>query len=265
MSFVLSKLYWVFFSPGNLLVLILILGAFLATSDSKRRQNWGRKICFDVAFLLFFIAIFPVGDWALAPLENRFPPAKPQHVDGILLLGGDEKTSLTEARGEPISFEASSRRYIHFASLARQYPNAKLVYVGGSGLLTPDAKIKEVDVAVAALGKLGVPKERILVEDKSRNTRENARNAFTVLKPEANQTWLLVTSAWHMPRSMAAFQKAGWSILPSPTGYLTSGTFSWKLDFSLVDHLNKLTIAAHEYYGLLAYRLLGYTDTLWPR
>jgi uncharacterized SAM-binding protein YcdF (DUF218 family) len=84
------------------------------------------------------------------------------------------------------------------------------------------------------------------------------------VKPAPDQTWLLVTSAFHMPRAMACFRKAGWNVAPATIGYLTDGTFSTRLQFNLGEHLMEMAWAEHEYYGLLAYWLMGYTDSLWP-
>lgn len=264
MSFILSKLFWVFFSPANILVLMLLLGVFLSSAKAKTWQNVGHKLCFDIALLFFFIAVFPVGDWMLTPLENRFAPVKPDHVDGIIVLGGDEHALISEKRGQPAMLD-SARRYIEFATLAREYPKAKLVFSGGSGLLAPEAKMKDAEVAKEALAGLGVPVDRMVFEDASRNTRENATMAFELVKPTPEQNWLLVTSAWHMARSMACFRKAGWNVYPAPTGYMTNGTVSSKLQFNLEDHLQKMTLATHEFYGLIAYKLLGYTDSVWPK
>jgi len=263
MSFTLSKLFWAFFSPGNLLVLLLLLGGFLVTARNDVWHNLGRRLCFDVAFLLFFAAVFPIGDWLLAPLENRFPPVVPDHVDGIVLLGGDERPLFTELRGQPVMY-GSADRYIEFATLARKYPQAELVFSGGSGRLVPEAKTKDAEVAKQALGGIGVPVDRMIFEDGSRNTYENAVKTAALVHPGPQQTWLLVTSAAHMPRSMASFRKAGWNIYPAPADYQTGGQISSRPQFDLEDHLRKITIAMHEYYGLLAYRLMGYTDKLWP-
>ena len=264
MSFIASKIFWVFFSPANFLVLLLVLGAFLSTAQDKRKQDIGRKICFDVAFLFFFLGVFPVGSWMLMPLENRFPPTKPAHVDGIILLGGDEKPYLTEMRGQPVMYQSASR-YLEFAALAREYPQAKLVFSGGSGRLAPDAKMEDAEVAKQALARIGVPVDRMVFEDQSRNTYENAGKSAELVHPTPKQTWLLVTSAWHMPRSIASFQKLGWNVVAAPTDYMTSGVFSSKLEFNLTENLMKLTVAAHEYYGLMAYWLLGHIDTPWPK
>ncbi len=264
MSFVLSKLFWVFFSPANILVLLLLLGVFLASARRNSWQSVGHKICFDVALLFFLIAVFPVGDWMLTPLENLFPASKPDHVDGIILLGGDEKPLLSEKRGQPVVFD-SLHRYVEFTRLAKEYPQAKLVFSGGSGRLAPEAKLKDAEVAKRELASMSAPVDHIIFEDASRNTRENATKSAEIVKPTPQQNWLLVTSAWHMPRSMAVFRKAGWNVYPMPAGYMTGGDLVLKPQLDIEDHLKKMTIAMHEYYGLIAYRLLGYTDMLWPQ
>jgi uncharacterized SAM-binding protein YcdF (DUF218 family) len=263
MVFFLSKLLWVFTTPGNLLVLLLLVGGFLAMSQRENWQSLGRKMCFDIAFLLFFIAMFPVGSWLLLPLENRFSATYPDHVDGIIIIGGDEKPEISEKRGMPVALD-SARRYITFAALAREYPKAKLVFSGGSGSLTVHPKMEDSQVAVDALQSIGVPVGRMVVEDKSRNTRENAVFAADVVRPTPQQNWLLVTSAWHMPRAMACFRKVGWNVYPVPTGYMTNGDLSSHFQFNLTEHLSEVTIAVHEYIGLAAYKMMGFTDELWP-
>jgi len=265
MIFALSKILWMFTAPGNFLVLLLLTGVFLATAAREDLQVIGKRLCFDVAFLFFLIAIFPVGNWMLLPLENLFPPAKLDHVDGIIVIGGDENPELTEARNQP-GVHASADYYLAFAALAHQYPQAKLVFSGGSNRLRPDtASANEAGVAKEALTTLGLSPDRITFEEKSRNTHENAVDAAALVHPKPSEKWLLVTSAFHMPRAIASFRKAGWNIYAAPADYHTNGQFASELNFNFVQHLTEMTIAAHEYYGLIAYRLLGYTDTVWPQ
>jgi uncharacterized SAM-binding protein YcdF (DUF218 family) len=260
MSFILSKILWVFLSPGNLLVLLLVVGAFLGVSHSETRRRAGHIISFVVALLFFIIAIFPVGTWFMLPLENKYPPNIPDHVAGIILLGGDERPH-AEIPGRPVYLD-SARRYIEFATLARKYPQAKLAFSGGTPLLQANADMSEV--AKQALAGLGVPVDKMVFEYGSRNTRENAVLSYNLIHPPADQKWVLVTSAYHMPRAIATFRKAGWNIYPATTGYLTDGVFSPHLDFNVSDHLIAMAWAVHEYYGLLDYWLMGYTDKLWP-
>jgi uncharacterized SAM-binding protein YcdF (DUF218 family) len=237
---------------------------FLVMARREAWQHAGRRLCFDVVFLLFFIAIFPVGDWMLRPLENRFPKADLSQVDGIVVIGSDESPSLTDARGQPVLHSAAGD-YIVFAALAHQYPNAKLVFAGGSSLLVPNAKLTDAQVAKDALAIAGVPVDRMVFEDKSRNTHENAVDAAAIVHPQPQEKWLLVASAFHMPRAIGCFRKAGWNVYPAPSNYYTSGKLSTDIHFDFAGHLGEMTMAAHEYYGLLAYWLLGYIDSPWPK
>lgn len=264
MTFILSKILWMFAAPGNFLVLLLLVAAFLALAKREGWQNAGRRLCFDVAFLMFFIAIFPVGEWMLRPLENRFPPAHPDHVDGIIVIGAGENPALSEARDQPIVHQ-SAADYLVFAELAKQYPEAKLVYAGGSSLLLPsDSKLGDADVAKQALTAYGIDVNKMIFENKSRNTHENAVEAAALVHPTPQQKWLLVTDAFHMPRSIGCFRKAGWNIAAAPANYRTAGRLTTELHFDFAGHLGMITIAAHEYYGLVSYWLLGFIDNPWP-
>ncbi len=262
MAFVLSKAIWVFTSPLNLFVLALLVAGFLCISPHATQQRLGKNLCFNLAMLLFLVSVFPVGDWMLAPIENVFPTAKPDHVDGIILLGGDERPALSEARGQPIVLD-SARRYMEFVALSHEYPEAKLIFTGGSGRLTPEAKTKDAEVAKSALKRLGVPVDKMIFEDQSRNTRENATMVANIIHPTPDQKWLLVTSAFHMPRAMGCFRNVGFNVFPRPVGYMTGGKSTLHLDFNALQHLQEMAYAMHEYYGLIAYWFMGYTDTPW--
>ena len=120
-------------------------------------------------------------------------------------------------------------------------------------------------VAKTALPELGIPLSRVTFEEQSHSTRENAMLSAALVHPASDQKWLLVTSAYHMPRALDTFRKAGWNIFPAPSGYMTGGEISSHLAFNVGEHLYKMTLAAHEYYGLIGYRLMGYTDRLWPQ
>ena len=264
MIFILSKILWGLALPANLLMLVLLVGCGLSASRNKRRQGQGRRICLATAVAMLVIGLVPIGAWMLAPLENAFPASVPTQIDGIILLGGDESPHISEVRHQPVVQE-SARRHIAFAALARLYPNAQLVFSGGSGRLVQDAVMKDADVAKQSLASMGVPVDRMIFEDQSRNTHENAVMSFDRVHPKPTQHWLLVTSAYHMPRAMACFRKAGWNVLPATTGYMTSGDVSPRVEFDLAKNLRYMGYAIHEYIGLIAYRMLGYTDSLWPR
>ena len=263
MTFVLSKLLWAFLSPGSLLAFLLAGGLLLSLSSRPVWAKTGRRLCVFVCLFFLAIAVLPVGEWALIPLENRFAADLPEQVDGIIVIGGDEQTAVTEARGVPTALD-SLRRYIVFGDMARRYPDAKLVFSGGVGRLHPQAHVLDSAVARDIMTEIGVPTERLIVEKASRTTYENAVLSADIVRPDPSQKWLLVTSAWHMPRAMGCFRKAGWHVSAAPAGYFTTGQYRFAAVFDFVDQMRDLTLAVHEYIGLVAYRLMGRTSALWP-
>lgn len=235
------------------MVLLLLLG--VAAAMGRRWRAAGLRLCLLIAVLLLAVAIFPVGEWLLVPLENRFPPGHLAHVDGILLLAEDEQPQLTEMRGQPVTYMSASSYFV-FANLVKTWPDAQLAFSGGSGTLLFESRAKRTnsDVARQLLNTLGIPAEHVVFENRSRTTHENAVMSAALIHP-GKAAWLLVASASHMPRSIACFREAGWNIYPAPADYLTDGQLSWGLAFDLAGHLMQISIAAHEYLGLMAYGL----------
>ncbi|HZZ21452.1 MAG TPA: YdcF family protein [Roseiarcus sp.] len=180
-----------------------------------------RSIGIAAILILITIGMTPVGLMAAAPLENRFPqPAADMPPPfGILVLGGAVNGLVSKARGEIVLDEGE--RMIEAACLAKRYPQARVVFTGGSGSLI--AESKEAPAARQLLIELGVDPARIIVEDKSRNTEENAQFTAAIVRPEPKQRWLLVTSAFHMPRAIGVFEKAGFDVVPDPVAYRTLG------------------------------------------
>ncbi|MFA5041707.1 MAG: YdcF family protein [Bdellovibrionales bacterium] len=264
MAFVLSKILWCVLSPGSLIVLMLGLGLLLERASRPRLKKTGIVLAFFAFFCLASIAVFPVGEWALTPLENRFAFDPPAKVDGIIVIGGDEQSAISLFREQPIALD-SVRRYVTLLTLAKRYPEAKLVFSGGAPEAFSSAGVAAADIAQKYMSDIGVPMDRLIVEDKSRNTHENAAYAADLVHPDASQNWLLVTSAWHMTRAMACFRKAGWNVAAAPTGYFTTGQYRRAFAFSFTEQMRLLTYAMHEYIGLVYYYLMGRTDALWPR
>ena len=263
MAFALSKLLWDVVSPGSLLTLILIGGLALGFATRPALAKAGRVLCFLAAFCFGTITLLPVGNWAISPLENRFAFVPPDHVDGIIIIGGDEQKEITATRGTPTALD-SVRRYVTFAAMARRYPDAKLVFSGGSPFPYPFGGMKDSDIARSIMTDIGVPMDRMTTEKESRNTYENATFSATLVHPDLSQKWLLVTSAWHMPRAIGCFRKAGWNVSAAPAGYFTTGTYPVYASFRFAEQMELLTMAAHEYIGLAAYWAMGRTSTLWP-
>ncbi|MDF0581266.1 YdcF family protein [Bradyrhizobium yuanmingense] len=262
MSFVISKTAGVVAVLPNLLAVIGLVGLLLLWT---RCSALGRRLIIGSFIALTLCGFTPLGSLLLEPLENRFPAWVPtaDPPTGIVILGGTTKPEVSAFRGLAVS-DIGIDRLIAGAMLARRYPHARIIYSGGSPELRPN-DLREADFALQLLNDLGVPKARVEVEDKSRNTAENATFSSALASPAPADRWLLVTSAYHMPRAVGLFRKAGFPVEPVPTGWLTASRGSW-LDFgNFGPSMLLVHIASREWIGLAAYRALGNTDTLLPK
>jgi len=258
--FIVGKLLWIVFAPANFLVLVL-LGVWLALPS--RRAGAARRWLGFIVVLALLIACTPLSKLPLALLENRFArPALPDHVAGIVVLGGGISPAISLSRNEP-AITQGAPRLLAFAELARRFPGAKLLFTGGSGdIFHPAAK--EAPIARQVLGQMGMDVSRVLFEDRARDTYENALFSRALANPGPGETWLLVTSAAHMPRAMGTFRAQGWHVVPWPVGYWTRGEVwsSWGFDF--LGGLSALQAGLREWIGLGEYYALGYSNALIP-
>jgi uncharacterized SAM-binding protein YcdF (DUF218 family) len=261
--FALSKTLGIILLPTNFLVGVGLLGAILLAT---RWVLLGRKILVASAVLLAICGFSPLGNWLLYPLEARFPPwdATRGAPDGIVVLGGPIDPGLSLAHDTAV-FRGSVDRVIATAALALRYPKARIVYSGGNDNLVFDDTAKETDYALAVFEGLGISRERLLMEGRSRNTQENAEFSKALAAPKNGERWLLVTSAYHMPRSVGAFRKAGFAIEPYPVDW-RMGRRSNLLAFSIyaIDGLGRVETATREWAGLAAYWLSGKTGEFFP-
>ncbi len=200
----------------------------------------------------------------LSPLEATFSrPVLPEKVDGIVVLGGGFEGAINLVRGG-YDLNSGGDRFVETAVLARRFPQAKVVVSGGTGTLVLDGEADAV-TAPRLLAALGVAPERLVLENRSRNTYENAVFTRELVSPQPGETWLLVTSAFHMPRAIGLFRKAGFPVVPWPVDYRTSGTEGLGLmRDNPVDSLQTTTMAIREWIGLVAYFLSGRIDQLVP-
>ncbi|MBV8591637.1 MAG: YdcF family protein [Acetobacteraceae bacterium] len=253
MLFDLSKVLWALLRPSFLLLALACIGAALG----RRWLMWMGLGGFLV------VLVTPISQFALLPLEDRFPrPPLPPKIDSIIVLGGAVDPDLTEDR-RVTTLTGAAERMTSLAALARQYPEARLVFTGGFGELI-HGEVSEADVAESLFSSLGVPPSRITYERKSRNTWENALFTRRLVQPRPDQTWVLITSASHMPRAIGIFQRIGWPVLPWPVAYKSGHSPSVWYDAAFGERLSQLDLAAHEWIGLIAYRLLGRTSALFP-
>ncbi len=242
-------------SPLNLVFCLLAAGAVLM-SFSRRL---GRLILVTGLLLFLVPGLIPIGPSLLAGLENRYtrPEPPPQAVSGIIVLGGTFEGDISRSR-RIIALNDNAERVLEGLRLARQYPEALLIFSGGEGRLLRKDHPEAAD-AEAFLAENGFEPPAVFFEDESRNTWENAVFTKKLFEPQPGETWLLVTSAWHMPRAMGVFRQAGWSgVVPWPTDYRTDGYTGLKpRRFDVGGNFHKADMALHEYAGFAAYYMTG--------
>jgi uncharacterized SAM-binding protein YcdF (DUF218 family) len=262
MFYYLSKIAWLFLQPLSLTAILIGLGVIALLLAWRRIATTAILLAFLV---LFFSAWTTLGALLLQPLEDRFarPADIPANVAGIIVLGGGFEGAVNAARGG-YEMNSAGDRFVETAVLARRLPGAKVVVTGGSGALLLTGE-PDGDIAPRLLEALGVARDRMVLENRSRNTYENARFTLDLLQPDSGQNWLLVTSAFHMPRSMALFRKAGFEVIAWPVDYRTAGTEGPGLARdNAIDSLENTTLAIREWLGLAAYWLMGRIDSLLP-
>jgi uncharacterized SAM-binding protein YcdF (DUF218 family) len=259
--FPISKIAWYFAEPTNCLVVLGVIGAALLFTGWKR---FGRAIATTAAIGLLLIGFSPLPKFIVRPLEDRFPQERaendPRPVAGIIVLGG----AVGFSRGQ-VAFNEATSRMTEGIKLAKMYPQARLVFTGGDATLIGPSGRTEANAADELFRMAGIDGERIVLEDRSRNTRENALFTSRMVQPRLGERWLLVTSAFHMPRAVGCFRAVGLDLEAYPTDYRTDGDRRDLHPFRhMFNGLQLTDLAVKEWVGLLAYRAAGYTAELLP-
>ena len=246
--------------PGNLLLLCL-LGGFFVLLQGRRRGEIALAVA-SIGFLL--LAVAPIGPGMLLVLEQRFPrpSALPDRIDGILVLGGAVDQRLSLSYGETV-FGSSVARVLAGVALARRHPEAKLALIGGEGDFFP-VGFAESRATSSFVVEEGIPPARIVLEEQSRSTHENAVYAKDLIRPKPAEKWILVTSAYHMPRAVACFRAVDWQVIPYPVDFRVDPRTGLRANFNLLEGLSAATVAGKEWAGLVGYRLMGWTGDLFP-
>jgi uncharacterized SAM-binding protein YcdF (DUF218 family) len=259
MFFFLSKAFAFILTPSNLLVIVGALGQALIACRCKRV---GMAFVVMAVMGLALAGWSPIGPLLLMTLEDRFPRQEPPaSTTGVVMLGGAVDIHITRARDSE-AWNDQAERITATAELAHRFPSARIILSGGSGHTDG---VSESSVAKEALVSMGVPEGRLVLETRSRNTCENAIESIVTAQPKTGEVWLLVTSASHMPRAMACFRAANFSVTPYPVDYHTRGSEDLhRIQESVVDGLADTDLAAHEWLGLITYRLAGMTKELFP-
>jgi uncharacterized SAM-binding protein YcdF (DUF218 family) len=262
--FFASKIFWMIASPINLLLFAALIGVLFCYG---RRARFGRGLALAAVLILLAAATLPLGVLLIAPLEDRFPLPPPDlHPPaGIIVLGGAIDDLASAARGETI-FDEGGERLTEAVVLAKRFPQARVVYTGGTASFVPGATSTEALQARKFMSQMGIAPERVTIEDKSRTTDENARFTAAIVHPEPSERWIVVTSAFHMPRAMGLFEKAGFHPIAYPVAFRTRGQRpdDLRLSFEPARNLRTFEIAVHEWIGLAAYWASGRIEHPFP-
>ena len=254
--FIASKLIGALLRPDTWIVIALGLIVLALLTHRRRLALWISSVTLAA---LFTLAILPLGDLFLQPIERTYPAQPPLgRLDGIIVLGGGEDARAS-AYWNQMQLEEGGDRYTAALALARQFPEARVLFTGGSGALRDlgGATTSEVDMASQFFRDQGIAPDRLLLEGQSRNTAENARLSLALAAPVPGETWVLVTSAFHMPRALRSFETVGWTgLVPWPVDYRTSA-FADGIGWNLARNLQVLNTAIREQVGQIAYRLSG--------
>lgn len=256
-----SELLWWLVQPSTVVFLMLLLGALLLLGGLYRS---GRRLVLFALLLALLPALLPIRDALALPLERLIEPptSLPDEVDGILVLGGSVEWEVSQGRRQ-LNLNRAGERMLAAAALSRRYPDATLVLTGlyrdtlegeFSNTWTPQSLISGPEYA----------RGRTLFIGASRSTYEDALLSLEAARPQRGETWLLVTSAMHMPRALGVFSAVGWHVVPFPVDFVTTGEIASVEEFEPFRALVDLDTVVREWGALLVYRMLGRTTSLLP-
>jgi uncharacterized SAM-binding protein YcdF (DUF218 family) len=260
--FYLSKIVWAFLQPSSLIAIVLLAGLFLAIRGKRAGLP---VLCLGVA--LYLICGFSsLGNWLLIPLEKRAEIGASAPIEGaagIIVLGG-AVSEVRDSGDKRVVLNDSADRMIEAVRLARQYPDLPVIFSGGrSDLFASGSETPEAELARRFFEEFTIAPPRLRLESRSRNTFENAVFTAELMQPQSDQRWVLVTSAFHMPRARALFEAQGFRIIPRPGDFRTSGPESlWEIFGKPSEGLRRVDVAAKEWVGLWMSWLRG--DISWP-
>jgi uncharacterized SAM-binding protein YcdF (DUF218 family) len=263
MFFILSKTIGDLAFPSHFVTVLAATGAILLCTRFRRS---GRRLLYTSLVLVLVLGLLPTGRLLVLIAEERFPrwtgPDDPPPT-GIIVLGGAIEPGRSAIRGM-VALNGTAERVTETAALARRFPQARIVFAGGSAALVSSSP-PESAFMLDLWESFGIPRSRVTLEERSRNTHENATFTKALIEPKPGERWLLVTSAIHMPRAVGTFRQAGFPVEAYPVDWRTSGWADlWRLPPWPLRGLQISDDAAKEWVGLVTYRLAGYTPELLP-
>ncbi|MDJ0991302.1 MAG: YdcF family protein [Desulfobacterales bacterium] len=245
--FTLQKLVKPFLWPPGIFILLLLGGGI---GYWARRRIGSALACLVIALVFWVTAVSPMADLLLRPLERRYDRTLPTAGDVIVMLGAAIHAGARDMDGTGAPSAEACERLLATARLHRR-TGLPIILAGGR---VYDHQSMMGPVYRRFLVDLGIPPDRIILEDRSRNTYENARFSWELCRRRGFRRPLVVTHAVHMPRAMFCFRKLGIPARPVPCGFRTweGKEYHWP-DF-LPRSFDGVAAALHEYWGLWAYR-----------
>ncbi len=244
--FLMQPLYWV--------VALVVLA--LAISVVKPGLRAVRSLLAVALSLVLLIGWTPLSNAALRTLEDRHQPPTGDlsRFSGMVVLGGVFAGDDGRGHGQ-IVLGCAGERVVEPIPIMNQHPKMRLLFTGGEAALFPRGE-PEAGVARGYFERMGIPSERLIFEEASRNTFENAVLSAKLPAVDIKAPWLLVTSASHMPRALATFAHAGWNVTAYPVDY-TSVVNASLTDYSLIGGAYSWQVVLREYVGGLVYGATG--------
>lgn len=247
-TFILKKLLTPFIVPPGIFVLLLILSGFVFWRRKKRRAA---RLHLMLGILLWALTIAPVSDFMIRGLESDFKIPENPRGDVIILLGGGVYEGAEDLTGTGVPSETMLARVITAVRLQKML-NIPVIVSGGS--VFEDRK-PEAPIVKRFLTDLGVRDNMVIMEGKSRDTIENARYSLEICTKAGYKEPILVTSAFHMKRSLMSFDKVGLKVIPFPAGFKTWAGKRYIWEDYLPHGLENIAIALKEYWGILFYKI----------
>ena len=249
MEFLLSKLLPMMVYPLGLAMILIFFALILIALHRSRLAS----LLLVTSICILWVSSTPVfSDFIRKPLEQQYPYVSVEDLpsaDVIIVLGGGTGNV---SWGGSVNLQDASDRVFHGARLYKA-GKAPVILLAGGG--APDGWPESMIMA-ALLVEQGISKEDLLEEQISVNTRQNAVNSLALMKREGFEKVLLVTSAVHMRRAMAVFQKLGIKVIPAATDYKVLPAYLSVLDwFPAADSLSETTAGIKEYLAFMVYRI----------
>lgn len=263
----ISRGVWAIIQPSNFFILYFTVSFFIF-QFGLLGQHWLKKLKtlnLSILILVFLVGLTNFSKWIMWPLENRYAEYKILNTSlsysGIIILGGAEEATISTYTSQA-TFDNDAERIYQAIKLAKQFPELPIIHSGGVKI-GPD-ELSENDVAEMAFYDMGINLNRIRFDRISYNTSTNATESAKLIKSTETNPWILVTSAYHMPRSVAAFEKANVNIVPYPVDYRTSLRYDGIFNFRASENIERFDAAIHEYIGLIAYYITGRSSSIFP-